>query len=143
FLFFTPVSAPVTRKRLFLRYFNDLSCIWRAPTPCKSPVFFFDVFFTNGLHPVRHETRQTFASLHMRPPCPEVGEGAQAQCPQDSDSCRSSGRFRGRSLRSWRNSSRSMSARKREGACSRTLPRKMRRSARLSSSRSLARVMPT
>jgi hypothetical protein len=34
---------------LFLRYFNDLSCIWRAPTPCKSPVFFYNGLWTAPL----------------------------------------------------------------------------------------------
>src|SRR5579871_5506998 len=50
------VSAPVTRRRPFLRYVNDLSCIWPAPTTCKSPVFFFSRLFQargSNLHPVR------------------------------------------------------------------------------------------
>src|ERR1051325_5604875 len=37
----SPVLRPVFFIGLFLRYFNDLSCIWRTPAPCKSPVFFY------------------------------------------------------------------------------------------------------
>jgi hypothetical protein len=39
FRLFPLFLRPVFSIGLFLRYFNDLSCIWRAPTPCKSPVF--------------------------------------------------------------------------------------------------------
>src|SRR5438105_2074502 len=42
----SPVLRSVFSVGLFLRYFNDLSCIWRAPTPCKSPVFFYSGLFT-------------------------------------------------------------------------------------------------
>src|SRR5262249_38663493 len=69
---------PVFSIGLFLRYFNDLSCIWPAPTFCKSPVFFLSVFLRAGCNArtpsMRHETRQTSASLHMRLPRPS-GEG--------------------------------------------------------------------
>src|SRR4051794_24858757 len=41
-----PVLRPVFFRGLFLRCFNDLSCIWRALTPCKSPVFFTTDFFS-------------------------------------------------------------------------------------------------
>jgi hypothetical protein len=33
----------------FLRYFNDLSCIWDAAPPCKSPVFFLQLVWTAPL----------------------------------------------------------------------------------------------
>jgi hypothetical protein len=59
---------------LFLRYFNDLSCIWRAPTPCKSPVFFYNGLFheraadwfrsqqqVDCTPPVRHENERLWA----------------------------------------------------------------------------------
>src|SRR5690242_20605498 len=41
----SPVLRPVISGGLFPRYFNDLSCISRVLTPCKSPVIFCNWVF--------------------------------------------------------------------------------------------------
>jgi hypothetical protein len=64
---FRACYSPVRRPRLFLRDFNDLSCIWRTSAPCKSPVFFCAAFFLAALHRAGSSKRRTEHALSTRP----------------------------------------------------------------------------
>src|SRR5262249_5353064 len=88
----SPVLRPVFSRGLFPRYFNDLSCIWRASTSCKSPVFFYNELFQERAARAC-ETRDSFshADRAARPahywcrsrtsPTSGRGEGAHTPCP--------------------------------------------------------------
>jgi hypothetical protein len=66
FRLFPLVLRPVFFIGLFLRYFNDLSCIWRAPTPCKSPVF-FNGFFSRARSHLAHIVNQGEPNMRFQP----------------------------------------------------------------------------